>query len=350
VLISRGARMGGRRASLGDNRITPAAGGLFAGRRGRRLKENLLAYLYLLPATAVLAVFHFLPVGYAFYISLHKWKVKKVAFIGLANYSKVLRDPKFWNSLKVTVFYVLGTVPLTLVISLVIAYLLFQNIRGKSVFRTIYFLPYITSTVASAAVWLWIFNPMHGPANQFLELLKLPPLRWLNEPRGIFKLLFGALGIAVPGWAEGPSLALVAIMIFVIWFYVGYDTTIFLAGLGSIPYELYEAAMIDGANRWQLFRHITLPLLSPTTFFLTLVATIGSFQAFNHIYVMTGGAGGALGGPLHTTTTTTVYLFDQFYNRVNLGYASAIAFVLFWIILALTILQYYYGERRVFYA
>jgi len=323
--------------------------GLFVGKRGLRIKEALLGYFYILPATLIITVFHFLPVLYAFYISLHKWKVKKVAFIGLQNYVTALRDPRFWNSLKVTVFYVLGTVPFTLALALVIAYLLFQRIRGRSVFRVIYFLPYITSTVASAAVWLWIFNPGHGPLNQFLEFIGLTPQRWLNEPRGIFELLGQAIGIEVPKWAAGPSLALVSIMAFVIWFYVGYDATIFLAGLGNIPYELYEAATIDGAGRWQLFRHITLPLLSPTIFFLTLVATIGSFQAFNHIYVMTGGSGGALGGPLHTTTTTTIYIFDQFYNRVNVGYASAIAFILFWIILALTILQYRVGERRVFY-
>jgi len=326
-----------------------ALANLLKGKRGARIREAFVGYLYLLPATVIILAFHFLPVLYAFYISLHKWRVKKVAFIGFHNYAKALKDPLFWNSLKVTVFYVIGTVPVTLILALVIAYLLYQKIRGRPIYRTIYFLPYITSTVASSAVWLWIFNPRHGPLNQFLELLGLPPLRWLNEPKGILQLLGNAVGFQVPKGFEGPSLALVSIMVFVIWFYVGYDATIFLAGLSSIPIELYEAAIIDGAGRWQLFRHITLPLLSPTIFFLTLVATIGSFQAFNHIYVMTAGAGGALGGPLHTTTTTTIYIFDTFYNRINIGYATAIAFLLFWLILGLTILQYRIGERRVFY-
>ncbi|HDN79045.1 MAG TPA: sugar ABC transporter permease [Chloroflexi bacterium] len=321
----------------------------FEGKRGARIKEAIQGYLYLLPATIIIFVFHLLPVTYAFYISLHKWKVKKVAFVAFQNYIKALNDPLFWNSLKVTVFYVVGTVPVTLILALIIAYLLFQKIQGRSIYRTVYFLPYITSTVASSAVWLWIFNPRHGPLNQFLEFIGLPPQRWLNEPRGIFEILGDALGVNVPKGFGGPSLALVSIMVFVIWFYVGYDATIFLAGLGSIPSELYEAAKIDGAGRWQLFRYITLPLLSPTIFFLTLVATIGSFQAFNHIYVMTSGAGGALGGPLHTTTTTTIYIFDTFYNRINIGYATAIAFLLFWLILGLTILQYRIGERRVFY-
>ncbi|MGA9347748.1 MAG: sugar ABC transporter permease [Anaerolineae bacterium] len=137
--------MSRRQISLGIKR------GLFAGQKGRRLKENLLGYLYILPATIILAAFHFLPVGYAFYISLHNWKIKKVAFLGLANYSQALSDSRFWKSLVVTVYYVIGTVPLTITLSLIIAYFLFQRIKGLSIYRTIYFLPYITSTVASSS-------------------------------------------------------------------------------------------------------------------------------------------------------------------------------------------------------
>ncbi len=307
--------------------------------RRRYWSETLLAYLYLLPAAIVLAVFHFLPVIYALYISLHRWKIKKISFVSLANYGQVLKDARFWGSLKVTVFYVLGTVPLTLALSLFLAYLLFQKVRGLSFYRTSYFLPYITSTVAAATVWLWIFNPMHGPLNQILGLIGLSPQRWMNEPRGIIKMMASAWGGVVPAWAGGPSLALIAVVIVSIWHYIGFDVVIFLAGLGNIPTELYDAARIDGAGRWQLFRHITLPLLSPTTFFLLIISTIGAFQSFNIIYVMTAGSGAQLGGPLHTTTTTTIYLFDQFYNRVNIGYASAIAFVLFGIILSLTVIQ-----------
>ena len=322
---------------------------LFAGRRGRRLKENLLGYLYISPATLILLAFHLLPVFYAFYISLHKWKITKGDFLGLGNYVRVLQDPAFRRSLQVTVFYVLGTVPLTLAISLLLAYLLFQKVRGQSMYRTIFFLPYITSTVASSAVWVWIFNPKHGPLNQILELLGIAPQKWMLEPRGIFRIVGEALGINVPSWAAGPSQALVAIMVFVIWFYVGWDTVIFLAGLGNIPSELYDAAKIDGAGRWALFRHITLPLLSPTIFFLTTMALIGSFRAFSHIYVMTRAAGGQLGGPLRTTTTTSILMFDHFYSRVRFGYAAAIAFVLFAIILILTILQQRSARGRVFY-
>ncbi len=323
--------------------------GLFVGQRGRRLKENLLAYLYISPATVILLAFHLLPVLYAFYISLHKWKIVKGSFLGLANYSKALHDPAFWSSLKVTVFYVVGTVPLTLAISLLLAYLLFQKVRGLSSYRTIFFLPYITSTVASSAVWVWIFNPRHGPLNQILEAIGVAPQKWMLEPRGIFQILGEALGLNVPSWAAGPSQALVAIMVFVVWFYVGWDIVIFLAGLGNIPGELYDAAKIDGAGRWALFRHITLPLLSPTIFFLTLMSMIGSFRAFSHIYVMSRAAGGQLGGPLRTTTTTAILMFDHFYSRVRFGYASAIAFVLFIIILLFTVLQQRFGRGRVFY-
>jgi multiple sugar transport system permease protein len=321
-----------------------------SGSRRRKVKEALLGYLYLLPAIVILGAFHFFPVGYAFFISLHSWRIKKGSFIALENYAKALQDPAFWNSLKVTVFYVIGTVPFQLAIALLVAYLLFQNIRGKSALRVIYFLPYITSTVASAAVWTWIFTPRAGPLNQILEFLGIEPFRWLLEPKGIFEVLAGRIGMTIPDWAAGPSVALVAVMIFVIWFWVGYDATIFLAGLGNIPYELYEAARIDGAGRWQLFRYITLPLLSPTTFFLSLIAVIGSFQAFNHIFVMTGAAGGAVGGPLRTTTTTTILIYQQFYESARFGYASSISFLLFAIILALTLLQNYMAGKRVHYS
>ncbi|HUT15432.1 MAG TPA: sugar ABC transporter permease, partial [Anaerolineae bacterium] len=230
-----------------------------------------------------------------------------------------------------------------------LAYLLFQKVRGLSVYRTVFFLPYITSTVASSAVWVWIFNPRHGPLNQILELIGIPAQTWMLEPRGIFEILGEGLGVSVPSWAAGPSLALVAIMVFVIWFYVGWDIVVFLAGLGRIPTELYDAAKIDGAGAWSLFRHITLPLLSPTIFFLTLMAMIGSFRAFSQIYVMTRAAGGQLGGPLRTTTTTSILMFDYFYSRVRFGYASAIAFVLFIVILLLTRIQQRVSRDIVFY-
>ena len=390
--------------------ILVALGSLFVVWRAtpQKRREVILGYLYLVPAMTFLFTFSFFPVGYAMYISLHKWRIKKQLFLGTGNYLRALGEPggiisfligclvlvaawrvnkqevwternrlarvalvgllilgglalwvigvpvmaetgdsDLWNSLKVTLYYVIGTVPIQLAISLLLAYMLFQNVKGKTAFRMIYFLPYVTSLVASSAVWAKLFNPHGGRFNRWLEALGLPALRWLQEPKGIGVLLFGP---DVPSWAVGPSLAQVAVLIFVIWFWIGYDTTIFLAGLGNIPHELYEAARIDGANGWQLLRNITLPLLSPTTFFLSLVAVIGSFKAFVHIFVMTSTTGGGAGGPIKTNMTAGLFIYDTFYTNVRNGYASAIAFILFAIILAITLFQNYYSKKWVFYS
>jgi len=337
----------------------------------QKRREVILGYLYLLPAMTFLFTFSFFPVAYAMYISLHKWRIKKQAYLGLGNYRHALGepsgvitflvgcllllaawwvsqqdiwsernrlvrialvgllllgglallvvgvpimgktgDPDLWNSLKVTLYYVIGTVPIQLAISLVLAYLLFQKIKGKTTFRMIYFLPYVTSLVASSSVWAKLFNPRGGLFNRILQAVGLPALRWLQEPRGIGVLLFGP---DIPSWAAGPSLAQVAVLIFV--------------------------------------RHITLPLLSPTTFFLTLVAVIGSFKAFAHIFVMTSTAsGGVVGGPIKTNMTAAIFIYNTFYTNVRNGYASAIAFILFALILAITLFQNYYSKKWVFYS
>jgi multiple sugar transport system permease protein len=233
--------------------------------------------------------------------------------------------------------------------SLFVAYLLFQKIRGLSIYRTVFFLPYIVSSVAAGAVFTWIFNPRFGPVNMILDAIGIGGQKWLLEPRGIFELAGMYFGVQLPAWAAGPSMALIAIMVFAIWQIMGFDIVVFLAGLGNIPNELYEAAKIDGASGRQLFRHITLPMLSPTTFFISVISIIGSFQAFNHIYVMTSSSGGQVGGPLGTTSTLTIYMFRQFWDNQNMGYGSALAFVLFGIILALTVFQNQVVEKRVHY-
>ncbi len=322
--------------------------GFLSGKRGRRIKAAITGYTFLLPATIVLIAFHFYPVFYAFYISLHKWRIVKQSYVGFANYSRALHDPDFWQALVNTVYYVIGTVPFQLVFALIVAYLLYQDIKGREAYRVSYFLPYITSTIASGAVFAWIFNPNHGPVNQLLKALGLKPLQWLLEPKGIFDLIARAHGWkSVP--IHGPSLAMVTIFLFVIWFWLGYDATLFLAGLGNIPKELYEAAEIDGANKWQLFRYITVPLLSPTTFFLTIVAVIGSFKAFNHIFIMNDASSVEIGGPLGTTMTVAILIYKKFYEVPTYGYASAISFLLFFIILAFTLLQNYAGSKHVHY-
>jgi ABC-type sugar transport system permease subunit len=257
-------------------------------------------------------------------------------------------DEDMWNGLRTTIFYSLGTVPFQLAISLFLAVLLFQKLAGSELFRMLYFLPYVTPFVASAAVFRQMFSVRpQAPVNQALGLFGAEPLRWLQEPKGIFEML----GISAPtwlpewvaGWVTGPSLALVVIMIYSIWVYVGYDTVIYLAGLGNISSELIEAAEIDGAGRWQVFRNIIFPLLSPTTYFLSLIAIIGTFKAFAHIWVMRHEFS------VGTVDTFSVTIFLEFFNKVRYGYASALAFVLFAIILSLTYINNRIQGTRVFY-
>jgi len=253
-------------------------------------------------------------------------------------------DGAVWEGLKVTLFYSLGTIPFQLSISIVMAVLLFQRLKGSEFFRMLFFLPYVTPAVASAAVFRQLFSiRLQAPVNAIMRLLGFAPLKWLSEPNGIFTLIGNRWGFQVPSWAAGPSLALVVICFYSIWTFVGYNTVIYLAGLGNIPNELVEAAEIDGAGRWQVFRHITLPLLSPTTYFLSLIAIIGTFKAFNHIWVMRQDL--ALG----TTDTFSVVIFNEFFDKLRFGYASALALVLFAVIISLTYINNKVQGSRVFY-
>lgn len=254
--------------------------------------------------------------------------------------SKADRD--VMNGFSVIIMYSLGTVPLQLAIGLGLAVLLFQNIHGKAFFRIVYFMPYITPFVATSLIFTLLFsNAPDSPANQLLKSIGGVPQRWLLEPRGIFRLLTND---SVPGWLAGPGLALVVMIIYNTWTYAGYATVIFLAGLGNISKELYEAARIDGANSWQVFRNITMPLLSPTTFFLILVATIGTFQAFTQIWLM------RKPGALEAVDTINIYIFEEISaSNPDYAYGSAMAFVLFGVILVLTLIQNRVIGRRVFY-
>lgn len=241
----------------------------------------------------------------------------------------------FW----VTVMYAFGTVPVQLSIGLGLAYLLFQPIRFRAFFRMVYFIPYITPFVATSIVFRVLFDAgKTAPANRALSLFGIEPQRWILERNSIGELL------GLPEFLAGPALALVVIMIYSTWTYIGYDAVIFLAGLGNIPGELYEAARIDGASGWRIFRHITLPMLSPTVFFLSLVAIIGTFQAFTQIWILRTGAVGS------KVNTASVYIFDELQNSNRYGYASSMAFVLFALILLMTLFQNRVMGRRVFYA
>lgn len=304
-----------------------------------------IGYIYLLPALLILTVFHIFPAGYAFWISMQGGRIRNFQFIGLDNYLNALQAPEFWGAMQNTVFYVLGTVPFTMGVGLIVAYLLFQKIRGRGIYRVVYFLPHVISAVASAIVWAWVFNPQGGIANRMLEVFRIPAQNWLIESDGVFKIIGAGMGMTVPNNLQGPSLALVAVMIFALWQALGFDVIIFLAGLTSINSELYEAGRIDGANGWQLFRHITIPLLAPTIFFILVISVIGSFQAFNHIYTMNVAASQPLGGPLGTTRTISIYMFDQLYNQNRAGYATSVAVLLSIIIFGLTLIQFRFFER-----
>jgi len=250
---------------------------------------------------------------------------------------------EWWTGLKATIFYSLGTVPFQLGIALLLAVLLFQAIRGRTAFRIVYFLPFIAPFIGTAAAFRILFSGRAtAPVNSLLTAIGIGPLQWLNEPDGIFQILAGS-SLDVPDSLSGPSLALVAIMFYGTWTFFGFNTVVFLAGLGSIPGELYEAAAIDGASKWAQFRNVTLPLLSPTIYFLVLYSTIGTFKAFNHIWVLRSSA--ALG----TTDTASVMIFLSFRENARYGYASALAILLLLIIIVLTVVNNRIASRRVFY-
>ena len=319
--------------------------------RGRRPWRDWLTALVLLsPALVILGLFHIYPLFYAIWISMRRWRLVDRGFIGLENYREAVTSGDVWRSFVNTVYFALGTVPVEMVLAIIIAYLLFQRIRFLPLFRTIYFLPYVTSTVAAAAVWAWMFDPQNGIFNSLLDRVGIGPFRWLQEPRGVLELLTNHLGIPWPGWASGPSLALVAIMMMTIWHYLGFQIVIFLVGLSNVPRELYEAAKVDGANERQVFFGITLPLLTPTIFFVAVVATIGSFQSFSQIYQMSSRAnvGGRPGGPIGTTETMVIQILNEF-QSTRYGYGAAMSIVLFLIILTLTLIQFRLSDRWVKY-
>lgn len=318
--------------------------------------------LYILPALVILLLFELWPIFFNLWISLWRWDIGPVAFVGLENYRRlfgegfITRDyadrvvaGEVLESLIVTVYYVLGRVPLTIALAFVLAYALFQGVRrGRAALRLAYFLPYITSSIAIAMVFTWIFNPRIGVANALMERLGLPAQKWLQDPLPAAERVLEWLGVgglgAWPNIAAGPSVALVVVILYSVWASLGYSIVIYLAGLTSISPELYEAARIDGADGWALLRQIVWPLLRPITLFLLIVNTIGAFQAFDPIFALTRNTGmgrGEAGGPLDTTLTLPVYIFRNFYERSNsVGYAAAVAFLLFFILLGLTVVQF----------
>ena len=300
----------------------PTAGLGLRGRLVREVRDEQLrsGYLFLLPALLHFAIFVAFPFGYAFYLSFHEWNmIGSMTFIGFRNYQELLADAKFHETIFNTAYFTVGVMAGILVLSLGLALALDHQMKGMSLFRGIYFSPAVTSVIVIGVVWLWMFQPEFGLINQLLALIGIDGPRWVSDP----------------SWAM-PSLILTAL-----WKNVGYFSVIFLAGLQGIDVSFYEAARVDGANRLGTFRHITLPLLMPTTFFVLVMGVILSFQVFGLVYVMTGG------GPVGATKVIVFYLYEQAFVFFRMGYASAVAYVLFAIIFALTLVQFRLMGRHV---
>ena len=261
-------------------------------------------------------------------------------------------DSNMMDSLRVTIWYSLGTVPIQLFVGLLVAVLLDQKFRGKQAFRVTFLLPYIVPSVASATIFERLFSlRSESFANQVLIAFGREPLQWLLEPSGIFSMMFGkggseGLGVIatyLQTWVQGPSLALVSIMFFNWWVFVGYYSLIFANGLAQISKDIYDAAEMDGAPKRTVFFKIIVPLLSPTTYFLSMLGIIGTFKAFNHIYVLRNPAARGAADPM------SIHIFFTFFRKSRFGYAAAMALLLFIIVLGLTLLQRRIMEKRVFY-
>lgn len=277
-----------------------------------KLKKNLVAWSFVIPNFVGFLIFTFIPILFSFVLAFSEWdSFSPIKFVGLQNFIKLFSDETFIISLTNTVKYTIFVVPLTMICALGLALLLNKKIKGIAIFRTLFFFPYITSLVAVAVVWNMLFHPTMGPINQFLGL-------FLNN---------------LPGWTSSSQWALYAIIIVSVWRYMGYYMILYLAGLQSIPRELYEAASMDGAGKWKQFWNVTLPSLRPTTFFVMIMLTINSFKVFDLVQVMTEG------GPGRSTNVLVYQIYNEAFVNFKFGYASAISMILFIIVLAITIIQ-----------
>ena len=289
------------------------------------------AYLFLLPSLLGFLLFIVIPVLGSLALSLVRWNLlTPPTFIGLNNYIEIFtRDPLFLQAFGNTLFYAVTIVPLQLLAGLTIALALNQGIRGVKIYRLIYFLPVVSSVVAAALIFQWMFNRDFGVISAIFW--------WLGDVTG--------LPIAPPDWLNSSFWAKPAVVLLTVWKNMGFTMVIYLAGLQSVPEELYDAAKVDGASAWQQLRNITLPLVSPTTFFLLIIQMIGAFQLFSEPFVMTRGTG----GPAGATTSIVLYIYQAAFKYSQMGKASASAWVLFAFIFACTLLQNRLQKRWVHY-
>lgn len=281
-------------------------------------QQSRTAWFFLAPALGLITIFFFLPVVGGLLLSLTDFDIYAIGspdtarFVGLANYAHLLSDPLFWQSLKVTFTNVLFGAPLSVLVSLGAALFVSSRlVRYPAVFRSIFFAPVVTTLVAVAIVWRYLYHPRYGLIDHALAQIGIAPIDWLGDPN----------------WAM-PAIILMAV-----WKNFGYNMIIFVAGLQAIPEELYEAARVDGASAWQRFRHVTLPSLGPTLLFVAVMTMIGNFQLFSEPYVMTQG------GPVRATTSLVLLMYEEGFRWWRLGHAASLAFVLFLITLAGTMIQ-----------
>jgi multiple sugar transport system permease protein len=286
----------------------------------RVLRNTAIGWSFILPNFLGFGVLTLVPVGLLFYYAFTDWNIFGGAqWSGLANFEQMAGDSSFWTALRNTFYYTVVHVPVTLAVSLGLALLLNRKLRGVGFFRTVAFFPYITAIVAAAQVWNMLFSPEYGPINEFL--------RWIGVDNP-------------PGWTVSSGWAMPAVILVGVWRDMGYYMLIFLAGLQTVPAQLHEASRIDGANAWQRFWNVTLPCLRPTTFFVTVMLTIGSFKVFDVILLMTDG------GPGQSTLVLSQYIFQKGFEENQFGYASAVSIVLFAICFLVTILQFVVNKRR----
>jgi len=286
-------------------------------------REAIWGYIMIAPMFVGLGIFFYLSLGISFFISFSKWDVlTSPEWVGLQNYIYLFKDPVFQKTLWNTVRYALMVVPLGMIVSLTLALALNTKIRFQKIYRLIYFLPVLTMPVTISIIWKWIYNPDFGPLNLFLHLFGFGRLLWLSD----------------------VNLAMPALVLMDIWMGSGYGMIIYLAGLQNIPREFYEAAEVDGANYWQKLFYITLPLLTPTLFFSMVTSLISAFQVFDIVYTMTKG------GPQESTRTMVYTIFDNGFHFFKMGLASAAAWILFAIILVVTIIQLRSQDKWVHYS
>ena len=292
-----------------------------------RVQKGIFIVAALLPMVVMFLIFWVYPLLSGFFGSLTTWRAFDPSrdFIGLDNYARLLDDPLFFTSLLNTLRYVIYYLPLAIGLALLAALAINAAGRLKTVFRTLYFMPVVTSVIATALIWAYFYQPRYGLFNQILSLVDGPQL----------------------GFLRSPDLALLSIAIYAVWKDLGFNIVLFMAGLSGIDQVFYDAAQVDGATAWQRFRFITLPLLRPTMVFIIITGTISALQVFGPIYVMTGQTGAdAPGGPLSSTLTASVYQWQVFFTERNLGKGAAIGNVLFLFVLMLTLFQLQFLRTR----